>query len=183
MLTNVKSKAKSEVASLKKDEKPSPGPSKTFSPNPLPPLRNVRSSFIIEPIFTDKPLDFPDVTTLCSRIKEISMNSQSLKSLNFKSISDSSTLQRSAKQLSEINDFIKTCEIEKTNSKKSIAQVIKGAEGIQSQMTQVVSLVQKLTKRPNQVIMRKKKENDCYYTRVQIKKLINELRACTKHIN
>ena len=185
MLTITKQKAKSVLSFIKKPDKPVQDPIKVIktASNPLPPLTNVRSSFLVEQIFNDKPLDFLDVSTFCTKIKELNCkNSQSSNVLGLKSISETDDFKRSAK-LSDLNGFIKICEIEKNYSKKHAAGVIKGVEGIQDQMAQVVGLVQKMTKRPNLVPVKKKKENDCYFTRVQIKKLINELRACTKHIN
>lgn len=159
-------------------KKPEPAPAK-----PEPFKSQLLNSISLPRLSLDKPepdrqVAFPDVSVLCSRLKnKTHVHNQSSK-FKFGSISEVKE-DKNFNRLEELDKFIKTCEIEK-NSQKN--RFIDGIASIQNEMMNTVETVNKLTSRPKPPNPKRRKENDYYYTRVQIKKLINELRACTKHI-
>lgn len=174
MMTNPKPGNKKPDASPISQNKLQPlKPQVTLKPLLLPIIA-------IENSISEKQLVFPDISSFCSRLKDKShKHCQSNKYLSFGSVTQPSELKGSFNQLEEINKFIKVCEIEKNSQKNKF---IEGIENIQNEITNVAGIVQKLTSRPKPPNPKRRKENDYYITRVQIKKLINELRACTKHI-
>lgn len=173
MMTNLKQITKKPELPPVQPTKPEPFKSKLLSTLSLPHLS-------LEKLTPDRQIAFPDVSVLCSRLKEKTHKpNQSSKFINFGSISQTSDVKNSLNRLDELEKFIKVCEIEKNSQNNKFIQ---GIASMQNEMINAVETVNKLTSRPKPPNPKRRKEYDYYYTRVQIKKLINELRACTKHI-
>ncbi|OMJ72987.1 hypothetical protein SteCoe_28439 [Stentor coeruleus] len=132
----------------------------------------------------NKPLELPQITKFkqtqsnCNDpVKKSSF--ESLPYIDFSRFSQQNSMSSRANRVDTINCLIKTCEKAKSSKEfKSLAGFYTNRREVQN----VLDIMDKKFRRKQDSKPNKKKDNEFYLTRVQMKKMIQELRTFTKHI-
>jgi poly-D-alanine transfer protein DltD len=132
----------------------------------------------------NKPLELPLITkfketqkTPNDPVKKSSF--ESLPYIDFSRFSKQDSMSSRANRVDTINCLIKTCEKAKScKDLKSLAGFYTNRREVQN----VLDVMDKKFRRKQSSKPNKKKDNEFYLTRVQMKKMIQELRTFTKHI-
>lgn len=127
----------------------------------------------------EKPLILPKISNPLTRIHK-ALNKHTLSSpiIKINHSVNSNRLLNKNQRISGIDDFIKTCEAEKHIKTSEIKSEINRSE---QEISQVVNVLESM-KRKKKSETKRKRENEFYITRVQMKKMIEDLRVFTKHI-
>ena len=132
------------------------------------------------PSISEKSITLPEISNPLHRLKEL------LESNHPSTISHTHSLQYCCinghmfreKRISLINDVIKTCENEKgANSLRLILEINRS----ENQLQNVVKSLDHFTKKEQNNLHKRKRESEYYMSRFEMKKMIEELRAFTKH--
>ena len=129
------------------------------------------------PEMSEKNFTLPEISNPLLRLKEM-LESEHLGSISRINKSQYNTQLFRARRISLIDDVIKTCEKEKSTKNLLLVSEINRSE---NQLQNVVKSLDHFKKREKN-INKRRRENEFYMTRVEMKKMIDELRVFTKHI-
>jgi hypothetical protein len=129
----------------------------------------------------DNPLILPEISNPLTRVTTILKTKQTVSSPVIKTSKSNSlsNLKVRSHRINAISHVIKVCEMEKFNEKFALRTEINRS---QNQINLVVSILNKMKITKNKQERPRRKENEFYMTRIQMKKMREELRASTKHI-